>query len=132
MTALWKVRHVSVSINRAPGAVYAFAANPENLTKWATGLGSVKHVEGEWIGDSPTGQLRIRFAGENELGVLDHDVTSDSGVTIHNPMRVLPNGEGSEVVFSLFRRPDMSDAEFLNDANWVAADLEALKRLLEQ
>jgi hypothetical protein len=132
MTALREVRHVSVSINRAPGAVYAFAANPENLTKWATGLGSVKHVAGEWIADSPLGHLRIRFAGENELGVLDHDVTLDSGVTTHNPMRVLPNGEGSEVVFSLFRRLDMSDAEFLNDANWVAADLAALKRLLEQ
>jgi hypothetical protein len=33
---------------------------------------------------------------------LDHDVTLPSGETLSNPMRVVPNGTGSEVVFTLF------------------------------
>jgi hypothetical protein len=47
-------------------------------------------------------------------------------------MRVMANGDGSEVVFSLFHLPGVSDAKFADDATWVMKDLEALKRVLEQ
>jgi hypothetical protein len=47
-------------------------------------------------------------------------------------MRVMANGKGSEVVFSLFHLPGVSDARFADDATWVMKDLEALKRVLEQ
>jgi hypothetical protein len=77
------------------------------------------------------GKVKVRFADRNAFGVLDHDVTLESGVTIHNPMRVLSNAGGSEVVFSLFRRPGITDAEFESDASAVARDLSALKALLE-
>lgn len=64
--------------------------------------------------------------------MLDHDVTLLSGITIHNPMRVMPNAAGSEVVFSLFRLPGVSEETFEQDAAWVARDLQALKRALER
>jgi hypothetical protein len=78
------------------------------------------------------GKVKIRFAERNDFGVLDHDVRLESGVTIHNPMRVLPNGAGSEVIFSLFHLPDASDPKFIEDAKWVAGDLRALKGVLER
>jgi hypothetical protein len=62
---------------------------------------------------------------------MDHDVTLDSGITVHNPMRVVPNGEGSEFTFTLIRQPGMSDAQFAADAVAVEKDLQALKALLE-
>jgi hypothetical protein len=65
------------------------------------------------------------------LGVLDHDVTVETGETVHNPIRVLPNGTGSEVVFTLFRRAGVSAAQFDQDAKAVEKDLRTLKRLLE-
>lgn len=127
------VRHISVSIACSPGEVYAFASNPENLPKWATGLGgSIKNVDGEWTADSPMGKIKIRFAERNKFGVLDHDVIVESGERVHNPMRVVPRGDGSEVVFTLFRRPEMSDEKFLEDARWVEKDLKILKDLLER
>jgi len=46
-------------------------------------------------------------------------------------MRAFPNGHGTEVVFSLLQRPGMSERDFDRDAEWVARDLRALKRLLE-
>jgi hypothetical protein len=46
-------------------------------------------------------------------------------------MRVIPDDNGCEVVFTLRRRPGMSDAEFDADAGAVAADLARLKRNLE-
>jgi hypothetical protein len=132
MTKLLEVRHISVSINRPTRDVYDFASDPQNLPRWASGLaGSIARAGDEWIADAPMGKVRIRFTPRNELGVLDHDVTMPSGVTIHNPMRVLPNGRGSEVVFSIFHRPDTSDAKFAEDAKWVEKDLRTLASILE-
>jgi hypothetical protein len=132
-TSLLAVRHLSVSIARPPSVVYAFASNPANAPVWASGLaGTITRVGSEWIAESPLGHVKVRFADPNALGVLDHDVTLPSGVTIHNPMRVMANGKGSEVVFSLFHLPGVSDARFADDATWVMKDLEALKRVLEQ
>lgn len=132
MHDLWQVRHISVSIHCPPNEAYTFAANPENLPKWASGLaGSLKQVGSEWIAESPMGMVKIRFAEKNTFGVLDHDVTLPSGVMIHNPLRVLPNSNGSEVVFSVFRLPGTSDTKFAQDTDWVMRDLQTLKALLE-
>jgi hypothetical protein len=132
-TTLRDVRHVSISIARPPSAVYAFASNPANAPAWASGLaGAINRVGSEWIAESPMGKIKIRFADQNAFGVLDHDVTLPSGLTIHNPMRVMANGDGSEVVFSLFHLPGVSDAKFADDAAWVMKDLQTLKRVLEQ
>jgi len=133
MRTLYAVQHISVSIHRAPREVYDFASNPENLPKWATGLaGGIKKVNDEWMAESPSGKVKIRFAERNPFGILDHDVILESGVQIHNRMRVVPNGNGSEVIFTLLRQPDMSDEKFEEDAKWVEKDLNILKGLLER
>src|SRR5919106_4048700 len=77
------VRHISMAINRPPHEVYAFASQPENLPRWARGLAtSIEHVGGEWIARSPMGTVKVRFVEHNAVGVLDHDVTLESGVSI--------------------------------------------------
>ena len=50
---------------------------------------------------------------------------------MHNPLRVMVNGAGCEVVFTLRRRPGMSEEDFDRDANAVARDLATLKALVE-
>jgi Polyketide cyclase / dehydrase and lipid transport len=126
-------KHISISINRPAAEVYEFASNPENLPKWAAGLsGSIKQVGEDWLADSPMGTVKVKFARKNEFGVLDHDVTLPSGVTIYNPMRVFPNNDGSELVFTLYRRPDMSDRMVEEDARMVERDLARLKSVLEK
>jgi hypothetical protein len=47
-------------------------------------------------------------------------------------MRVFPNGEGSEVLITVFRQAGVSDEKFAEDTQWVRRDLEALKTLLEK
>ncbi len=129
-----EVQHLSVSINRRPAEVYEFASDPRNLPRWAAGLArSVVRKEGdEWVAESPMGEVRIRFAEKNPYGVLDHDVRLESGVAVHNPMRVVPNGDGSEFTFTLIRRPGMSDEQFAQDKAAVEKDLRTLKELLER
>ncbi|MGB0213247.1 SRPBCC family protein [Algiphilus sp.] len=128
-----ETRHISVFIARPPEAVYAFASDPRNLPRWAAGLARSEVVRDgdDWIVTAPFGTARIRFAPRNDLGVMDHDVTLASGITVHNPMRVMPHGDGAEMLFTLFRQPGMSDEQFAADQAAVEADLQALKTLLE-
>ncbi len=128
-----EVRHIGIHIERTPAEVYAFASDPRNLPRWAAGLArSELKQDGEaWIVEAPFGTAHLRFAPPNDFGVMDHDVTLDSGITVHNPMRVVPSGTGSEFVFTLIRQPDMSDVQFAADAAAVEKDLQTLKTLLE-
>lgn len=131
--ALLEARHVTTSVARYPREVYAFLANPENMPRWASGLGDEMHREGDaWVAKGPLGTIRVKFTPKNALGVVDHDVTLESGQTVHNPLRVLANGEaGSEVVFTLFRQPGVSDADVEKDQRHIEKDLRSLKALLE-
>jgi hypothetical protein len=125
-------RHVSEWIDRPAADVYEYASNPANLPQWAPGLGgSVENVDGQWFVETDSGRVGVAFVGPNKYGVLDHDVTLPSGEVIYNPMRVVPHGDGCEVVFSVRRLPDRSDEDFARDAGLVQADLTRLKHVLE-
>lgn len=125
-------RHVSERIDRPAAEVYEYVFDPANIASWAPGLGSaVENVDGHWFVETGSGRVEVAFAERNELGVLDHDVTLPSGEVVYNPMRVVPDGSGSEVVFTVRRQPEMSDEDFERDAGLVQADLTRLKRILE-
>ncbi len=133
MEGMFEVRNVSVSIRRPPRNVYAFVSNGDNAPRWAKGLGNkIRRVDGEWLAEGPIGKVKVRFAAPNELGVADHDVIFETGVVVHNPIRVVPNGAGSTVIFTLMRLPGRSEQEFNEDAQTVEKDLTTLKALLEQ
>jgi hypothetical protein len=125
-------RQISEWIDRRAADVYEFASDPANVPQWAPGLGtSIENVNGRWFVETGSGRVGLAFAERNQFGVLDHEVTLPSGEVIYNPMRVVPHGDGSEVVFSLRRLPDMSDEDFARDAALVQADLTRLKHVLE-
>lgn len=125
-------RTLSVSIARPADEVYRFVAEPLNLPCWAEGLGgAVRKTADGWIVDTPNGPLGLRFAPQNDFGVLDHWVSVKPGEVVYVPMRVIANGAGSEILLTLLRMPGMSDAAFAADAAQVQRDLESLKRLLE-
>lgn len=126
-------RTISVYIDRTPRDVYAFAAAPENVPRWAVGLGaSIEQVKGEWVAQTPGGPVTVRFTEPNPHGVMDHSVRLASGVEVYNPMRVVPHGAGAVVLFTVFRRPEMTDQEFAEDTAAVERDLHTLKQVLER
>lgn len=127
-----ETRQVGVRVNRPAAEVYEYAANPANLQQWAAGLGGpVRRSGGALTAQTPDGPVVITLVARNDLGVLDHDVTLPSEETVHNRLRVIADGQGCEVVFTLRRRPGMSDEDFAGDAAAVTADLATLRRLLE-
>lgn len=127
-----KSHTVSVFIAAPPEAVYAYASKPENLPRWVPSFfESVERVGDEWVARSPLGRVRFEFVHDNDLGVLDHTVTLPDGARLANPMRVIPNGDGSEILLTLFQREGMTDQQFQEDAELVLSDLRILKALLE-
>jgi hypothetical protein len=128
-----ETRHLSVSIRRNAQEAYAALCAPESFLKWASGLAaSMKKAGDEWVAQTPEGPAKVRFSELNAYGVLDHWVTLASGDEIHIPVRVLPNGDGCELVLTIFRRAGRSEADFAADADWVMRDLRAAKALLER
>ena len=107
--------HIAVHIARPADLVYDYTRQRSNLATWATGVSE---------------SMQIEFAAVNELGVLDHWAVVD-GVRYYNPMRVIPDGDGAELVFTLRRLPGTSDDDFANDAATIESDLARLKDLLE-
>jgi hypothetical protein len=111
-----------MTIERDALDVYNFVSDPKNLSKWASGLAA-----------APGGAaVKVRFVERNKYGVLDHYVTTGAGTEVYMPMRVFPNGEGAEVLITVFRQPGVSEEQFGEDTQWVRRDLEALKELLEK
>lgn len=122
---------ISVQIAREPAAVYAYVADLNNLPCWArTFCKSIRKEQAGWLMETTLGTLAIRLTPENSFGVLDHYLTPPGGETIYVPLRVVANGSGSEVIFTLFHLPGVSDADYAADAALVRQDLETLKELL--
>lgn len=126
---------LSISIAVPPAAVYAFVTDPLRLPLWANGLGNrpTPLPDGAWRVETSAGPMRVSFAPPNPFGVVDHQVTplAGGGTAVDVPLRVVPNGPGSEVLLTLFRQPEMSDEQYAADAALVRTDLERLKSVLE-
>jgi hypothetical protein len=132
-TATIESRIVSVRIERPFDAAYQFLADPAHWNQWAFGLGSnIRPSPDGWIADSNGGVVRVQFAPPNGFGVVDHTVTRATGQRVYVPMRLIANGGGCELLFTLFREPGMSDAQFASDAEFVQRDLHRLKERLEK
>ncbi len=98
----YPVKNINVSINKPARDVYQFASNPENFPKWVKFVKSITRKDDSWIAQTDLGTIKMKFAAQNEFGIIDHDVTLDNGNIIYNPMRVLVNNKGCEFIFTLF------------------------------
>ena len=126
-------RSITVRIDRSFDKVYEFLVDPANWNQWAFGLGkNIRRSQDGWIADSGGGVARVEFTPRNRFGVVDHTVIRPSGQSVYVPMRLITNGSGCELIFTLFREPGMSDAQFASDSGFVQRDLDGLKTLLEQ
>lgn len=127
-------RTVSMEIAVPPEMVYRCVRDPQQLPLWAAGIcKSVTVVDGVWHVDTGTeiGTVLLAFCEDNRFGVLDHTVTLSSGQSQRVPMRVIANGEGSELIFTVFQTEGMSDEAFIKDIQAVTRDLKTIKTLLE-
>lgn len=128
-----KSKTMSTSIKSDPKTVYDFVSNLENLPRWASStFPSIKEVNGEWVVETPNGRNKVMITEKNNFGILDHHVKLTSGVEVYVPMRVVKNGNGSEVLLTVFQAPEMTDDGYAKDIQTVEKDLNHLKTLIEE
>lgn len=127
-------RTISVEIAVPMDTVYRCVRDPNQLPLWAAGIcKSVTVIDGVWHVDTGTelGTVLLEFCADNSFGVLDHAVTLPGGQSQLNPMRAVENGEGCELMFTVFQTEGMSDEAFVKDIQAVTRDLKTIKTLLE-
>lgn len=112
---------------------YEFARKPENFPKWAAGMSSSLHKKDTgWAAETPAGEATVRFSEPNDFGVLDDWVKLEGKPEMYMPLRMVANGDETEVELVLFRLPEMSEEDFERDAGMVRKDLASLKRVLQE
>jgi hypothetical protein len=127
-------RTVSMGIAVPAETVYRCVRDPDQLPLWAAGIcKSVTVKGGIWHVDTGTelGTVLLEFCADNSFGVLDHAVTLPDGQRQLNPMRVVANGDGCELMFTVFQTEGMSEESFVRDVQAVTRDLKTIKILLE-
>jgi hypothetical protein len=127
-----QARTVSVTIERPPKTVYDYLTDPAMIPQWSFFVSIEPAGDGAWTVTVPEGDTAtMTFAPPNGFGVADQSVEVAPGEWVHVPLRVVPNGSGSEVLFTSFRQPQYSDADYDADVALVLTDLTRLKELLE-
>ena len=125
---------VSLGIGRPVRVVFDFLARPENFGKWAfAGETRMEPLgDGEWAVETSVGPRVVRFGGRNTFGILTYYSRLTAGDVPHAiPMRVMPNGEGTELIYVFYQRPGVTDEQWASVIEWVTTDLLALKSMLE-
>jgi hypothetical protein len=122
----------SVTIQTPPSKVVEFLADPRNLPRWAVGFAkAVEQTDGRWLVTTGSGKVGIRIEAEPQSGVVDFVVAPAPGVEAISASRVLPNGSGSEYIFTQFQAAGMPDDVFEKNVTALAHELTVLRALLE-
>jgi hypothetical protein len=120
----------SISIAADPQTVLDVLADPDNLPRWAPAFArSVRTQNGQLLVDTGQGELPILLAVARDQGTVD--IVSAAAPTRGAFSRVLPNGEGSEYLFTLFFASDTDEAAVTAQMAVVDEELEAVRALCE-
>lgn len=123
----------SVDIKSSVDKVYAFIAEPLNWPQYAViNMRSVERGENDWyktVTKFGEGQLKMHLA--KELGIFDH-TWKDPQASWRVPARVVKNGEGATVMFTLFQPPMMTDEQFDKAMDEMDIEMKQLKNILER
>src|SRR5215510_2773505 len=123
----------TISIQSPADAVFAFVADPANLTRWA--IGFAKDVTADvdvWLVTTGDGeQVSLRPVTDEALGVVDFHMVMPGGIESVAWSRVVPRGEGSEFLFTQVQVSGMPDELFDGFVDTVEHELTTLKALME-
>ncbi len=120
----------TVSIDAPVQRVYAFVSNPGNWPKWAiSSVVTIKPAGEWWAVETRTGLGRLRMKANEACGILDYDLLGS--VPVHAAARVVPNGEGSELILTYFKAANLPEEVFHKQIAPVDQDLAKLKELME-
>ncbi|HUO33419.1 MAG TPA: SRPBCC family protein [Candidatus Acidoferrum sp.] len=122
----------SIDIQATVDKTFAFLADPLNWPRYAVvNLRSVTPGQNGWFkAVTKFGEGEIKVDGVEEFGILDH-VWKDPQASWKVYCRVVPNGDGSTVMMTLFQPPVMNDQMFDHAMKEMDIEMAKLKEVLE-
>ena len=128
---------VTETIDAPPERVSADLTDPSSILEWSTEFFSGTAEDqgnGTWQMNVPRmgGPVVMRIDSDTTQGVIDMylaPVGAPFGAPL--PIRVVPNGDGSDVLFTLARFPNQSDEEWTEGLQSMKRELKNLKTRLE-
>ena len=86
--------------------------------------------DGWWYFIGPYGKSKVKFNQNKSLGILDHQyVDEESSWNI--PMRIISNGDFSEVVITLKKPKELSNFQFDQRVLKINSIVTSMKNMLE-
>jgi len=130
MQTIMRAETRSVAIAAPPEAVHSYLADGANLPVWAPGFAPAVRADGSsWIVISAAGEFRVDVIAR--AGARTVDVVSADDHTRGLFARVLPSGDGSELLFSLLFAPDTPEGEVEAQMVTLEAELAAVRGACE-
>ena len=120
-------RTLSFTVQRKTGDAFDAILNaPAKMMSDA-----VKSNDGWWSFNTPKGKARLKFNENKQFGILDPTYIDDESKW-NMPMRVIPNGEESEIVITLIKPDNVSDEQFNQRMTEIGDAFATLKELIEK
>ncbi len=126
-----------ITIDAPYDEVTTYLAEPASAHEWATEFfaGPLSKGSGEeWVAQVPMmgGEVRYRQEIDLERGVIDLYL-APRGVEFGPPLpvRIVPNGDGADVLWTLTRFPGVPDEQWRASLQSMQRELDNLKRTLE-
>lgn len=123
----------SITVDAAPSAVLDLMGDPRCLPRWAPVFAeSVRPGSGSgerWVVGAGGAEFEIRVRVSQEAGTVDFLAPDeDRGLFA----RVVPNGEGSEVLAALFLEPDVAPERRDRERAVLEQELQTVRELCER
>ena len=124
---------IETYVEKPVDEVRRFLAEPRNFARWAAVDEATFRQVGplEWAADAPAGPRIVRFSPPNDEGIFDHAFYEPGTEPVMMPMRAMPQGTGTLIAFTFYRRPGMDDEQLASALEWIQLDFLGLKALLE-
>ena len=120
----------SVAIDAPPERVHQFMADATNIPRWAPAFATaIRPSDKHWIATTDNGEAEIVVASSPDSGTLD--ILSAADRTRGAFARVISNGPGSEVLFTLFFEPGTPEQAVTAQMTVVDDELANIKQLIQ-
>lgn len=120
-------RTITMTVSRNTGDVFdAILNSPPKMMPDAK-----KNGDGSWSFSTPRGNANLKFMENKTFGILDHLYVDDES-SWEVPMRVVSNGEESEVIITIVKPEVLTDEQFDERMKELEVLFENLKSIIEK
>jgi len=120
-------RTITFSVNRKTAETFDAILNiPPKMIPDA-----IKSNDGWWSFTTLRGPAKLKFHENRQLGILDYQFV-DNEAKWNVPMRVISNGNDSEVITTIIKPDGISDQSFDERVIEIEKIMESMKQIIER